>query len=177
MKWIVGFLLILAGCSSLETPEFRGPEGSNFSHPQHSKGVTGSIQLDWPVRPPATINQRFKTGSKRTRHQGLDIAGPKGTPILAAHEGTIIYTGRGFHGFGKMVMLEHPDGYATFYAHLNSISAKEGQWVHIGQKIGAMGRTGRATGVHLHFELRVARIPVDPLPYLPQDRYPANFRN
>jgi murein DD-endopeptidase MepM/ murein hydrolase activator NlpD len=82
--------------------------------------------------------------------------------------GTVIYTGREFKGYGKMVLIESGEGWATLYAHFDKILVSEGQRIHKGEVIGAMGRTGRATGVHLHFEIRKNRGPVDPLPLLPQ---------
>lgn len=96
------------------------------------------------------------------------MGGSKGSAILAAHEGRVIYTGSGFTGYGNMVMIEWDSNWATLYAHLNHIDVKEGQWVRQGQVIGGMGRTGRATGVHLHFELIRNKQPVDPLNYLQQ---------
>lgn len=121
--------------------------------------------FDWPVDQ-AKLTRGFLP-KKRRPHLGIDLAGPKGTPILAAHDGTVIYTGRGFKGYGKMMMIEGKEGWATLYAHFSKILVKEGQTVKKGDVIGHMGRTGRATGNHLHFEVRNTRGPVDPLHYLP----------
>lgn len=122
------------------------------------------FRLFWPVSS-IRINRGFDD-TKRRPHQGLDLGGTKGTPILAAHEGVVIYVGRHFRGFGNMVLVEYDKQWATLYAHLNSINVKEGKIVLPGDVIGKMGRTGRASGVHLHFELMRNRQPVDPLPYL-----------
>lgn len=124
--------------------------------------------FDWPVDK-ARLTRGFMPNKKRP-HLGLDLAAPKGTPILAAKAGTVIYQGKAFHGFGKMVLIESGGGWATLYAHLNKILVKEGQKLEQGQVLGEMGRTGRATGVHLHFEVRKDRGPVDPLPLLPAGR-------
>lgn len=105
--------------------------------------------------------------NKRRPHLGLDLAAPKGTPIMASRGGTVIYRGRDFRGFGNLIMIESPGGWATLYAHLDRFMVTEGQKVAMGEIIGAMGRTGRATGVHLHFEIRRNKIAIDPLPYLP----------
>ncbi len=121
--------------------------------------------FDWPVDS-ARLTRGFLPERKRP-HLGIDLAGPKGTPILAAHDGVVIYAGRDFRGFGKMVLIEGTKGWASLYAHFHKIEVKEGQRVRQGEKIGQMGRTGRATGVHLHFEVRKSRGPVDPLLYLP----------
>jgi murein DD-endopeptidase MepM/ murein hydrolase activator NlpD len=122
--------------------------------------------FDWPVDE-ARMTRGFLPNRKKP-HLGVDLAAPKGTKVMAAHDGMVIYTGRGFHGYGKMVMIEGANGWATLYAHFSTINVKEGQMVQQGDVIGGMGRTGHATGVHLHFEIRKSRGPVDPLLYLPK---------
>lgn len=124
-----------------------------------------TISFDWPVDR-ARMTRGFLP-HKRRPHLGIDLAAPKGTPILAAQAGTVIYAGREFKGYGKMVLIESGDGWATLYAHFDKILISEGQRVRQGEVIGSMGRTGRATGVHLHFEIRRNRGPIDPLPLLP----------
>jgi murein DD-endopeptidase MepM/ murein hydrolase activator NlpD len=165
-------VLFLVGCGTLQTPEYIGP--GEFRRPAgvpngHGSSISDEIQLAWPVNA-VHINQGFKTGpTKRTRHMGIDLGGTRNTPIHAAHDGYIVYTGRDFHGYGRMIILESKDkSYATFYAHLNQITTKEGKYIHAGDVIGKMGRTGHATGIHLHFELRIAQLAVDPTPYLPK---------
>ena len=122
--------------------------------------------FDWPVDS-ARMTRGYLPNRKRP-HLGLDLAGPKGTKIFAAHDGTVIYTGREFHGYGRMIMVEGNQGWATLYAHLSKIIAKEGQRVSQGDLIGLMGRTGHATGTHLHFEIRKGNGTVDPLFYMPK---------
>jgi len=114
------------------------------------------------------VNQPFRQNKRRRPHLGIDLGGKKGTPIFASHSGSVIYAGRAFRGFGKLVIVEFDDRWATLYAHLSKISVKNGQSIAQGQTIGEMGRTGRATGVHLHFELLHNRIPIDPIPLLNQ---------
>lgn len=167
--------LILAtsnSCGNLQTPDYHGAgdyvssgDRSPSSVPFGNASIVDELHLRWPVQSPR-ITQGFKTGDRRHRHQGIDLGGTKNTPIYAAHDGKVIYTGRGFHGYGKLIIVESPYGYATFYAHLNTINTKEGKFVTAGEKIGGMGRTGRATGVHLHFEVRIAEVAVNPLSYL-----------
>lgn len=127
-----------------------------------------SFSFDWPVDS-ARLTRGFGYKGRRA-HLGIDLAAPKGTPILSAQKGNVIYAGRDFRGFGKMVLIESGYGWATLYAHLDKILVTEGQNVSQGEVIGSMGRTGRATGVHLHFEIRKDRGPVDPLPLLPSGR-------
>ena len=125
---------------------------------------SGEFTLYWPVTK-AKVNRGYRPASDPD-HQGIDLGGQQGTPVLAAHEGRVIYVGRDFRGYGKMVLIEYDKSWATLYAHLHSINVREGQILRPGDPIGGMGRTGRATGVHLHFELMRNRLPIDPLPVL-----------
>jgi murein DD-endopeptidase MepM/ murein hydrolase activator NlpD len=114
----------------------------------------------------ARLTRGYKPHSRRP-HWGIDLAGPRKTPIYAAHKGMVIYAGRDFRGFGKMILIESGHGWATLYAHLDKILVSEGEKVNQGESIALMGNTGRSTGPHLHFEIRKDKGPVDPLLYLP----------
>lgn len=95
-------------------------------------------------------------------HNGIDIAGPIGTPILAAREGvvTLVRGGSAWNGgYGNYVVITHDNGVKTLYAHMNSITVGQGQKVVRGQQVGTLGNTGRSTGPHLHFEVRGAKNP------------------
>jgi murein DD-endopeptidase MepM/ murein hydrolase activator NlpD len=129
-------------------------------------------EFDWPVDEARLTRGFFAIPPPRKKrpHLGIDLAAPRGTPILAAQKGMVIYTGRDFKGFGRMVLVESGYGWATLYAHLDKILVSEGQKVLPGDVLGSMGRTGRATGVHLHFEIRRDRGPVDPLDHLPNGK-------
>ncbi|MBI3599116.1 MAG: M23 family metallopeptidase [Nitrospinae bacterium] len=118
----------------------------------------------WPLKGKLTSGFGFR--SKR-KHDGIDIAAPKGTNIFAAADGKVIFSGWGPTGYGKLVIVKHSNKYVTVYAHNYKNFTENGQTVKKGEKIALVGDTGRATGPHLHFELRVNRIPVDPLPFLP----------
>lgn len=124
-----------------------------------------SSYFDWPVDQ-ARMTRGFLPNRKKP-HLGLDLAARKGTAIYASHDGTVIYTGREFHGYGRLIMIEGQQGWASLYAHLSKINIKQGDRVKKGDLIGLMGSTGRSTGVHLHFEIRTASGPIDPLLYLP----------
>ncbi len=126
---------------------------------------SGRFSLEWPVDS-ARLTRGFLPHKKRP-HLGVDLAAPKGTPVLSAQNGMVIYAGRDFRGYGRMVLVESGNGIATLYAHFDRIYVTEGQRVHSGEILGAMGRSGRATGVHLHFEVRKDKGPIDPLPLLP----------
>ena len=101
----------------------------------------------------------------RKGHNGLDIAAPTGTPVVAALGGTVERAGPA-GTYGNLVVVRHPDGSETRYAHLSAISVKSGQRVEAGAPLGAVGTTGRSTGPHLHFEVRRDGRPVDPWPLL-----------
>jgi len=125
---------------------------------------SSEFKLYWPVTS-VKMNRGFRPRTD-PNHEGLDLGGPRGAPILAAHEGVVIYSGRDFRGYGNMVMIEYDPQWATLYAHLDKIFVKEGHLVKAGDPIGSMGKTGRASGVHLHFELIHQRVPIDPLPVI-----------
>ncbi|MFA6749234.1 MAG: M23 family metallopeptidase, partial [Candidatus Riflebacteria bacterium] len=96
---------------------------------------------------------------------GIDIAAPKGTPILAATNGKVIYAGRR-SGYGNLIIVSHANGYSTRYAHCSSIIARKGQQVKAGQIIGRVGATGVATGNHLHFEVRKNGKTLNPVSFI-----------
>ncbi len=98
-------------------------------------------------------------------HAGLDFRGPIGAPILAAAAGTVSFTGVK-QGYGNCVEISHGNVLLTRYAHMSRIVARVGEVVGPGKVIGAIGSTGRSTGPHLHFEVRIADRPVDPRPFL-----------
>lgn len=98
-------------------------------------------------------------------HTGVDLAAPAGTRVDAAANGVVSFVGTDPGGYGKYVIVDHADGYSTYYAHLSAFAhgLKVGNAVRQGERIGSVGMTGAATGPHLHFEIRVADQPVDPL--------------
>lgn len=98
-------------------------------------------------------------------HAGLDFPGPMGSAIYAAANGTVTYVGQR-QGYGNCIEITHGNGLLTRYAHLSGFGARIGQKVDAGARIGAMGSTGRSTGPHLHFEVRINDRPVNPRPFL-----------
>lgn len=99
---------------------------------------------------------------ERDFHPGIDISAPKGSKVLAAADGLIVYAGRRL-GYGKLVSIEHKFGLVTRYGHLDRYTVKAGQRVKKGDIIGYVGSTGRATGSHLHYEVRLRNQPLNPL--------------
>jgi murein DD-endopeptidase MepM/ murein hydrolase activator NlpD len=99
-------------------------------------------------------------------HNGVDWANSIGTPVRAAMAGTVVRVENQIGNYGKFVIIEHPKGFQTLYAHLNTINVRRGQYVSQNELIGRMGNTGRSTGSHLHFTIFKNMVPVDPLAYL-----------
>jgi murein DD-endopeptidase MepM/ murein hydrolase activator NlpD len=121
-------------------------------------------KLMWPVD--GVVYSKFGVRGGR-HHDGIDIAAPKGTPILAAADGRVIFAAQEQRGYGKLIILEHSDQMHTVYAHNSRILVVEGQKVKRGQRIAEVGNTGEATGYHLHFEVRVDTKARNPLFFLP----------
>jgi hypothetical protein len=117
--------------------------------------VEGRISTPFGVR-------RFLNGKPRSSHSGIDIAVPKGTPVAAAARGKVALTGDHFFS-GNSVFIDHGMGIFTMYFHLSSIDVQPGERVDIGQTIGRAGSTGRSTGPHLHWGVRVRDQRIDPL--------------
>lgn len=101
----------------------------------------------------------------RSRHDGLDFSAPTGTPVLAAADGVVIVAS--YHPeFGNMIDIDHGDGLTSRYAHLHEMQVSESQIIRRGEQIGSVGTTGRSTGPHLHFEVRMLGVPQNPLTFL-----------
>ena len=105
-----------------------------------------------------------KTGGRRM-HKGVDFAAPYGTPLYATADGVVTHAGWS-SGYGRLVKIQHEFGIETRYAHMSKLRAKVGQRVSRGDRIGDMGATGRVTGVHLHYEVRVGGKAVNPMIYI-----------
>ena len=126
--------------------------------------IETSLQFAWPVR--GRLSSRFGMRGGKP-HEGVDIAAKRGTPIFAAESGRVIQSGR-MTGYGKVVVVKHAGRYRTLYAHASKLLVRKGEFVERGQKIAEVGTTGRSTGPHLHFEIRRAETPQNPIPYLPE---------
>jgi len=132
-------------------------------------GIRPDIPSMWPVSGIRSISSTF--GWRRSPlsrggryHRGVDIRGAYGKPVLAAATGYVTYAGRD-PGYGNLVVVNHGSGMYTWYGHLSRIHVGKGAKVTRGQRIGVVGSTGQATGPHLHFEVRVNGVPVNPEQY------------
>jgi len=122
----------------------------------------------WPVRGVVTSTfgvRESPYGDGREMHPGIDIQAPFGEPVSAGGAGEVIYAGRDA-GYGRLVVVDHGGDLETLYGHLSRIAVREGQRVSRGQELGAVGASGRATGAHLHYEVRQNDEPVNPRRYL-----------
>jgi murein DD-endopeptidase MepM/ murein hydrolase activator NlpD len=124
------------------------------------------IPHGWPVPEDlAAVTSLFGVARGGSRHEGLDLSAPKGTRVRATADGVVSFAGRS-GDFGRLVVIDHGDGYQTRYAHLKSIEVKTGKRVQRGAAIGTVGKSGNATGYHLHYEVRLHGSAVNPAPYL-----------
>ena len=142
--------LSLARMSALE----RALEGVPQVVPAANQNITSSFGF-----------RRDPFNGRSAMHNGIDFKGARGSPILAAATGRVIYAGRK-GGYGNFVEIDHGNGLTTRYAHLSRIDVKVGQSVDAGETLGGLGSTGRSTGPHLHFEVRLNGRAVNPRPFL-----------
>ncbi len=125
-------------------------------------GLPGRNGYAWPAN--GKISRGFRPADN---HKGLDITADIGVPIHAARAGKVIYASNELSGFGNCIIIQHDENWTTFYAHNNQNFVRPGDVVQCGQLIAEVGKTGRATGPHLHFEIRHNGTPLDPHPMLP----------
>ncbi len=124
--------------------------------------------LSWPLKRGAVTSTFGRRNGRH--HDGIDIGAPRGTPIRAAADGKVVFSGWGPTGYGLMVIIKHPNHLTTLYAHNSKNWVRKNAQVKKGQRIASVGSTGRSTGPHLHFEVRNDTHPKNPLIYLPARR-------
>ena len=122
--------------------------------------MSGNVKFRWPV------TGRILTDFAASKGTGINIEASEGSAVTAAENGTVIYVGSGVEGYGNLILIRHPNGYVSAYAHLKSMSVAKGAVVNRGDTIGAAGMSGSVSKPQLHFELRKGATPVDPMPLL-----------
>ncbi|MFM9267261.1 peptidoglycan DD-metalloendopeptidase family protein [Tychonema sp. BBK16] len=148
------------------SPELPPLSGADTYLPKGSKQQSVNSFV-WPAKGVFTSGYGWRWGRM---HRGIDIAGPIGTPIVAASDGVVTYAQWNDGGYGYLVEITHPDGTETVYAHNNRILVQKGQRVAQGEQISEMGSTGFSTGPHLHFEIHPPGSgAVNPMAFLPKD--------
>jgi murein DD-endopeptidase MepM/ murein hydrolase activator NlpD len=138
---------------------------------QEQKSLLASTPSVWPARGWVTsdFGQRLDPyTAERVMHDGLDIAAPAGRDVLAPADGTVVFAGLE-GGYGNVIVMDHGYGIKTRFGHLSQIMVKSGQHVKRGQTIAAIGNTGRSTGPHLHYEVRVNGVPENPRKFILED--------
>jgi murein DD-endopeptidase MepM/ murein hydrolase activator NlpD len=128
--------------------------------PPVEQQMSGADKFRWPVSGKVTTDFISSKGT------GINIDAPEGTAVRAAENGQVIYVGSGVEGYGNLVLIRHPNGYVSAYAHLKATSVNKGDNVSRGDNIGSVGMTGSVSRPQLHFELRKGATPVDPVPLL-----------
>jgi murein DD-endopeptidase MepM/ murein hydrolase activator NlpD len=131
------------------------------------------IPSGWPVQGSITSTFGFRIGprsGKLERHTGWDIAIDAGTPAGATGAGKVVTAGWSSVGYGLHVVIDHGNGLTTLYGHLEKLEVAEGDEVALGQTVGLVGSTGNSTGPHLHYEVRLDDVAVDPGPFLDRER-------
>jgi murein DD-endopeptidase MepM/ murein hydrolase activator NlpD len=132
--------------------------------PGAQRWTRGSGRFAWPVR--GRVVSTFGRKGGGLVNDGVNIAAPLGTPIRAAHAGTVVYVGNEVRGFGNLILIRDASGVVTAYAHADAVAVRQGQSVREGQVIGRVGSTGAVNTPQLHFQVRRDGRPVDPMRYL-----------
>ena len=133
--------------------------------PVKASEATGALPtFRWPVRGKVITSYGAKTNGKS--NDGINLAVPEGTPIKAAEDGVVAYSGNELKGYGNLVLVRHSNGYVTAYAHASELLVKRGDSIKRGQVIAKSGQTGEVGSPQLHFEIRKGSSPVDPLQFL-----------
>ncbi len=118
----------------------------------------------WPVR--GRVIASFGATTNGQQNDGINLAVPEGTPVKAADDGVVAYAGNELKGYGNLVLIRHPNGFVSAYAHASEVLVKRGDTIKRGQVIAHAGQTGNVTSPQLHFEIRKGSTPVDPTKYL-----------
>lgn len=131
-----------------------------LAQPAVEPKLSGAEKFRWPV------SGRVITDFANSKGTGINIEAPEGAAIRAAENGQVIYVGSGVEGYGNLVLIRHPNGYVSAYAHLKEMTVRKGDVVSRGDNIGSAGMTGGVSRPQLHFELRKGATPIDPVPLL-----------
>ncbi|MFZ3070406.1 MAG: M23 family metallopeptidase [Anaerolineaceae bacterium] len=151
------YAAVSTDASGNKTSGFTGPGACSFY-----QTIMGDGFMIWPSSVHFISGNRFMPG-----HGGIDIGAGEGSPLYAVDDGVVAYAGWLNGGYGNLVVIDHGNGYETFYEHLDQISVSCGSTIYQGNVIGAAGTTGNSTGAHLHFEIRYGGTAVDPFTMLP----------
>jgi len=159
------------GQPALKTPTGAAPAQSASMVAADDSGSDGAAKATdatpgfrWPAR--GRIIAGFGPKPNGQQNDGIDVAVPENTPIKAAEDGVVAYAGNELKGYGNLVLVRHPNGYVTAYAHAKELLVKRGDPIKRGEVIAKSGQTGNVDVPELHFEVRKGTVPVDPMPFL-----------
>ncbi len=158
------YLFIPDAERTINIPPYAVPDPGAGSSQHTLPDASAEIRFFWPLQ--GKVSSSFGRRNGRP-HEGIDITAPLGTDIKAAADGVVVSSGWSGRDYGKTVVITHKDGFETLYGHNSHNLVSEGARVTAGQVIGRVGRTGNATGNHVHFEIRKNGAPVNPLFFLP----------
>ncbi len=146
---LIGLVFLLQACASGRSAQQRA-----------------EIPTGWPVeRSRVVVTAEFGIPRGNSRHEGIDLAAPSGTPVRATADGLVIVAEKDGR-YGRTVVVDHGGGIRTRYAHLKKIETKQGKRVKRSEQIGRVGKSGNASGTHLHYEVLRNGTPVDPRGYM-----------
>jgi murein DD-endopeptidase MepM/ murein hydrolase activator NlpD len=141
------------------------PEAAVVEPAVKTAEATGALPtFRWPVRGRVVTGYGAKTNGKS--NDGINVAVPEGTPVKAAEDGVVAYSGNELKGYGNLILVRHSNGYVTAYAHASELMVKRGETIKRGQIIAKSGQSGEVGSPQLHFEIRKGSSPVDPLQFL-----------
>ena len=132
--------------------------------PKPAETTSALPTFRWPVRGKVITGYGAKTNGKS--NDGINVAVPEGTPVKAAEDGVVAYSGNELKGYGNLILVRHSNGYVTAYAHASELLVKRGDTIKRGQVIAKSGQSGEVGSPQLHFEIRKGSQPVDPLQFL-----------
>ena len=156
---VVSNLLVTVNPST-QTVQIHNPNGTVTN-------ITRS--MEWPVSGVVTLEFGQPDLPYQLFHSGIDIANPNGKigdPIVPLMDGKVTYAASDLSGYGEHIIIDHGNNVSSLYGHLSAIYVYPGEWVHLKQVIGEEGQTGWATGPHLHFQINVYNIPINPRTFL-----------
>jgi murein DD-endopeptidase MepM/ murein hydrolase activator NlpD len=150
-----------AQSASMVTPSAETPVTETVAKASAADTTPG---FRWPVR--GRIIAGFGPKPNGQQNDGIDVAVPENTPIKAAEDGVVAYAGNELKGYGNLVLVRHPNGYVTAYAHAKELLVKRGDQIKRGEVIAKSGQSGNVDAPQLHFEVRKGSAPVDPMQFL-----------
>ncbi len=173
--WVLLLGILLPGCSDFRAifngkPNTKIAKGKKKNVPKNrDQNVPENMRdyFSWPLQAPLSSLYGPRGGRF---HDGIDIDGESGDPVVAAASGTVVYSDK-LGGYGRLVVVRHDNGYFSAYAHNKKNLVEKGKKVQKGDLIAYVGDSGSTTGDHLHFEIRDQNGTYDPLDFLPRERY------